>query len=470
MFGGPESSTRLSRVQLPDLTIFALVVKEEVPEMSSSSLDQQNLTCSQVKKEEEEQWISHSEKNEVDEKPQLAEVHHIKSEDSRQTETPTSSSAEQMKTESNGEISGGTEPNREPNPNPNLLTNIEERHSASSETEVSDEKEEKNLSGSGSENEDNDESEDDNISGSGSENEDSDESEDDNISGSGSENEDSDESEDDNISDSGSENEDWREPRTRQSGVNSKVGREKSSSCSVEKNHSRGKQNSDAQMGRKSFSCDDCGKIFQKLTALKSHMKIHRSKKLVVCKECGKSFRSQFQLKNHLTLHTGERPFACDKCGKSRKIHLKIHMTIHKGEKPFACIDCGRCFRLKSDLKGHMTTHLDVKPFICGYCGVRFTRKASLCLHSSAPLPTHPHPACSVFVLLLLEPFFAHLPNLQMMDLVNWSINAIDHIFSTRRLGTGEPSCPTGWIHPGFIENRISAVCSWWIPGLSTHL
>ncbi|XP_043958807.1 zinc finger and BTB domain-containing protein 24-like isoform X5 [Gambusia affinis] len=242
-----------------------LVVKEEVPDAAGSSLDQQNLTCYQVKKEEEEQWISQevehlTVKKEEEEKPQLTKVHRIKSEDSRETEAPTSSSAEQMKTESDGEISGGPEPDREPDPSTTLQPNIEESHSASFETEVSNESEEDNISGSGSETEDSDE--------------------------------------------------DWREPRTCQSGVNSKVERkaakkafsctdcgkqfvrkqmfqkhlaghsgEKSSSCLVEKNHSKRKRNGDSQTrldpGRKSFSCDDCGRTFQKQAALKSHMRIH---------------------------------------------------------------------------------------------------------------------------------------------------------------------------------------------------
>ncbi|KAM4715156.1 uncharacterized protein FYW61_018098 [Anableps anableps] len=229
-----------------------LVVKEEVPDLGSFSLDQQNLACSQMKKEEEEQRISQegeqlTVKNEDEEKPQLSEVHHIRSEDNREAEAPTSSSAEQMKTEPDGEVSGGPEPDREPDPNSNLQPNSEENSSNSSETEDSDDGEDDNLSG--------------NLSGSGSENEDSDE--------------------------------DWREPRKHQSAVKSKVGHktpkkafscpdcgkqfvkkqtfqehmaghsgEKSSSCSIEKKRSRRKQNVDSQSRlkpeRKSFSCDDC--------------------------------------------------------------------------------------------------------------------------------------------------------------------------------------------------------------------
>ncbi len=32
--------------------------------------------------------------------------------------------------------------------------------------------------------------------------------------------------------------------------------------------------------------------------------------------------------------------------------------------------------------------------------------------------------------------------NWEIMDLINWSLNAIDTIFSTRKLGSGEPVCP----------------------------
>ncbi|RXN02418.1 Helicase-like transcription factor [Labeo rohita] len=37
------------------------------------------------------------------------------------------------------------------------------------------------------------------------------------------------------------------------------------------------------------------------------------------------------------------------------------------------------------------------------------------------------------------------------MDLINWSLNAIDTIFSTRSLGSGEPNCPTGTFAAGYM-------------------
>lgn len=36
------------------------------------------------------------------------------------------------------------------------------------------------------------------------------------------------------------------------------------------------------------------------------------------------------------------------------------------------------------------------------------------------------------------------------MDLINWSLNAIDTIFSTRSLGSGEPVCPAGTFAAGY--------------------
>ncbi|KAL0152762.1 hypothetical protein M9458_052485, partial [Cirrhinus mrigala] len=37
------------------------------------------------------------------------------------------------------------------------------------------------------------------------------------------------------------------------------------------------------------------------------------------------------------------------------------------------------------------------------------------------------------------------------MDLINWSLNAIDTIFSTRSLGSGEPNCPAGMFAAGYM-------------------
>ncbi len=56
-------------------------------------------------------------------------------------------------------------------------------------------------------------------------------------------------------------------------------------------------------------------------------------------------------------------------------------------------------------------------------------------------------PACSlVSSRVILERLSLHCsPKLEkIMDLINWSLNAIDTIFSTRSSGSGEPNCPDG--------------------------
>ena len=48
------------------------------------------------------------------------------------------------------------------------------------------------------------------------------------------------------------------------------------------------------------------------------------------------------------------------------------------------------------------------------------------------------------------------------MDLINWSLNAIDTIFSTRSLGSGEHDCPAGTFAAGYTMDaweRWRVVC-----------
>ncbi len=53
-------------------------------------------------------------------------------------------------------------------------------------------------------------------------------------------------------------------------------------------------------------------------------------------------------------------------------------------------------------------------------------------------------------------------PNWKIMDLINWSLNAIDTIFSTRSLGSGEPDCHDGTFAAGYTMDaweRWRIVC-----------
>ncbi|KAL0148956.1 hypothetical protein M9458_055760, partial [Cirrhinus mrigala] len=45
------------------------------------------------------------------------------------------------------------------------------------------------------------------------------------------------------------------------------------------------------------------------------------------------------------------------------------------------------------------------------------------------------------------------------MDLINWSLNAIDTIFSTRSLGSGEPNCPAETFAAGYVMDGWEKWC-----------
>ena len=75
----------------------------------------------------------------------------------------------------------------------------------------------------------------------------------------------------------------------------------------------------------------------------------------------------------------------------------------------------------------------------------------SLSLSPRVSSSVHPHRSCL--------PDYPELPstlsllNLEIinMDLINWSLNAIDQIYSTRKGGSGEPACPDGSYPAGYV-------------------
>ncbi|KAM4715409.1 uncharacterized protein FYW61_018321 [Anableps anableps] len=328
-----------------------LVIKEEVPDLWGSSLDQQNPTLFRVKKEDWKKLTNPDgelliEQEEPDDtnfpftvvtvKIEDGEEHqHIKSEDDREAESKTSCSAEQMGTEPDGEDCGGPEKDRNQDPDTHLNPNTDENASGSSETEVSGE---------------NDDDCDDNPSGSGSEREDSDK--------------------------------DRGEIRTHLAGG-------KASSLD-DANLSKTEQNADSQKifnENKVFVCDDCGKPFYYLYHLKRHMAHHKGEKPFQCDECGKKFTLRGNLNQHMTIHKGEKPFACSFCDRRFRLTslLQSHVVTHLGVKAFTCQHCGERFTREGALKRHVVRHTGVKPFACTICDKRFYRKPDLKGH----MPVH---------------------------------------------------------------------------------
>jgi hypothetical protein len=64
------------------------------------------------------------------------------------------------------------------------------------------------------------------------------------------------------------------------------------------------------------FRCESCPKIFQRISHLRSHNRIHSDEKPFACLVCGKSFARQPDLTRHGMLHSGDKRFSC--CGSLR--------------------------------------------------------------------------------------------------------------------------------------------------------
>ncbi|XP_069605181.1 gastrula zinc finger protein XlCGF57.1-like [Ranitomeya imitator] len=147
--------------------------------------------------------------------------------------------------------------------------------------------------------------------------------------------------------------------------------------------HKRGIKKQAAPKAKKSFSCSDCGKSFNKKSRFVTHHRTYTGERTFSCSECWKCFNRKADLVNHQRTHTGEKPFSCSECGKcfKWKFNLVNHHRIHTGEKPFSCSECGKCFTLKENLVRHQKTHTGEKPFSCLECRKCFSQKSGLVNH-----------------------------------------------------------------------------------------
>lgn len=134
---------------------------------------------------------------------------------------------------------------------------------------------------------------------------------------------------------------------------------------------------------QKTFTCPECGKIFNAHYNLTRHMPVHTGARPFICKVCGKGFRQASTLCRHKIIHTSEKPHKCNTCGKAfnRSSTLNTHMRIHQGYKPFVCEYCGKGFHQKGNYKNHKLTHSSEKQFKCSVCNKAFHQIYNLTFH-----------------------------------------------------------------------------------------
>ncbi|KAL5281344.1 FEZF2 family protein [Megaselia abdita] len=134
---------------------------------------------------------------------------------------------------------------------------------------------------------------------------------------------------------------------------------------------------------QKTFSCLECGKVFNAHYNLTRHMPVHTGARPFVCKVCGKGFRQASTLCRHKIIHTSEKPHKCHTCGKAfnRSSTLNTHTRIHAGYKPFICEFCGKGFHQKGNYKNHKLTHSGEKAYKCNICNKAFHQIYNLTFH-----------------------------------------------------------------------------------------
>ncbi|KAI7803410.1 putative zinc finger protein 382-like [Triplophysa rosa] len=119
-------------------------------------------------------------------------------------------------------------------------------------------------------------------------------------------------------------------------------------------------QNQTSNKEEKMFECVFCGRAFNKLSYLKTHMRTHSGEKPFACTVCGRRFAQKTYLRKHQRIHSGERPYTCMDCGKSfaQKSALNVHLRSHTGEKPYSCVECGKSYTYKHGFNTHLCVRL----------------------------------------------------------------------------------------------------------------
>ncbi|XP_055937079.1 fez family zinc finger protein 2-like [Argiope bruennichi] len=204
---------------------------------------------------------------------------------------------------------------------------------------------------------------------------------------------------------------------------------------------------------QKTFTCPECGKVFNAHYNLTRHMPVHTGARPFVCKVCGKGFRQASTLCRHKIIHTQEKPHKCHTCGKAfnRSSTLNTHIRIHAGYKPWVCEYCGKGFHQKGNYKNHKLTHSGEKAYKCTVCNKAFHQVYNLTFHMHTHNDKKPY-TCKVCGKGFCRNFDLkkHMRKLHDNGIASSGVN------HNHENGTG-PAVTVSLINPFFVSPSTSA-------------
>ena len=149
----------------------------------------------------------------------------------------------------------------------------------------------------------------------------------------------------------------------------------------------RGKGDSDLNMGYKKFNCEECPYTAAQKANLKAHITgVHAKIKKYICQECGYAAKHKSGLKQHVAgVHEKIKNHDCTECGYSATVkgNLKQHIEqVHEKIRNHVCKQCGYAASVRSKLKRHIEgVHDKIRNHACGKCEYATTQKVHLKEH-----------------------------------------------------------------------------------------
>ncbi|XP_014249964.1 zinc finger protein 567-like [Cimex lectularius] len=149
-------------------------------------------------------------------------------------------------------------------------------------------------------------------------------------------------------------------------------------------------------------TCLICGKVFNFLEYLKTHLLIHSENRPHLCHICGATFKRKDHVNHHRrTVHIthrdvirelgakGEEPLTCEVCGDVKPTRHAMQVHKKKHSKVCLCDVCNKSFSLSSLLKEHMIKDHAEDLCTCSICGDVMKSGHSLYLHKKKHLTSY---------------------------------------------------------------------------------